>query len=164
MVLLLVRSLYGKVIFLVNRGTQPSRWPHLRTFPLHQKEPFVLLCSISPAHCPSWAPLPLCSGFLHWPVLDVACKRIPTACGLLCLAFLARHLAFKGSTLWQVAGAAFLFMAKSHFSAGINHRFPIHLSDDGHWDYIRFLAVMNKASVNICRQVFVWMLVSDSLG
>lgn len=117
-----------------------------------------------PCPLPIRAPLSLCCGFLHWPVLDVACKRILTACGLLCLASLARHLAFKGSTLWQVAGAVFLFMAKSHFSAGINHRFPIRLLDDGHWGYFCFLAVMNKASVNICRQAFVWMLVSDSLG
>lgn len=50
--------------------------------------------------------------------------------------------------------AAFLFMAESHSVAGMDHRLPIRLSDGGHLDCFCFLAVMNKAPVNICMQVF----------
>ena len=51
-----------------------------------------------------------------------------------------------------------------HFLLGMNyysvawiyHSFFIYLPTEGHTGFFQALAIMNKAAINICVQIFVW--------
>ena len=40
----------------------------------------------------------------------------------------------------------------------------IHLPTEGHLDCFQVVAIMNKVAINICVQVFVWILTFNSFG
>ena len=56
------------------------------------------------------------------------------------------------------------FMAEYYSIIWIDHISFIHSSTNGHLGCFHFLAIVNRAAVNSCIQVFMWMYVFHSLG
>ena len=74
---------------------------------------------------------------------------------LFCVWFLSLSIMFSGF-LHVVISTSFLFTAELYSIIWIFHILFTHSSVYGHLRYFHFLAIMNKAAVNICGHIFVW--------